>query len=475
VAVVAAIAVAIWAVSQPPAVAGAPNKPGTKPGPGPANVAANTPGGERPRPRPLSPLEVPKETEWNKVKTAKTLPECTAAMVKIMFPTGGQGAVLGSGFLIDKRGWVATNYHVIEKANSAIRCYMSDGKDYAVEGLLSQDKERDLAIIKMKDLPFQMTLLDTKTFGDPDVGTEIYCYGHPHGVDFSVSSGVVGRVCATDKLDDGSQAFLYSSHNTPPDMVWIQVDAKINPGNSGGPLIDKKTFKVLGVNSWVNRQVGFGYASHVQHLRDLVARTTDTVKEFPKPEKSPEFAGVAPLPDNFSAKMIEEKLKSCQDFNWLPAKSDDTTALLEFARLMHGAREIARNPEAAEGIDDARNREINAAATNAWQVLAGLDWNTERVAAINKVASRIMDKPGFGVIALCECVAPEGEGPVLKIIGTEHNILAALDAPQVFQNGQKVLVIGLSTPLMGALRTPDMKESVKVRYVKSHFTRVIGK
>ena len=77
-------------VAAPVVATPGPNKPGTG---SPTWRRSPGPGGTR---KPLSPLDVPKETEWNKVKTAQALPECTAAMVKIMFPTGGRsGARVG--------------------------------------------------------------------------------------------------------------------------------------------------------------------------------------------------------------------------------------------------------------------------------------------------------------------------------------------------------------------------------------------
>jgi serine protease Do len=138
---------------------------------------------------------------------------------------------LGSGFIIDKNGYIVTNHHVIRNAESIV-VKLKNGKEYDAE-IVGTDSSTDLALIKIEaegDLPF-LKLGDSNEI---EVGEWVLAIGNPFGLDHTVTSGIVsakGRFIGAGQYDD-----------------FIQTDASINPGNSGGPLLDMDGM-VIGINT----------------------------------------------------------------------------------------------------------------------------------------------------------------------------------------------------------------------------------
>ena len=124
---------------------------------------------------------------------------------------------LGSGFIIDRKGYIVTNNHVIEDADE-IQVRLYDGKEFEAE-VVGRDPKTDLALIKIKDAAG----LKPMKMGDSDalqVGTWVVAIGSPFGLEQTVTAGIVsakGRIIGSGPYDD-----------------FIQTDASINPGNSGG-------------------------------------------------------------------------------------------------------------------------------------------------------------------------------------------------------------------------------------------------
>jgi serine protease Do len=160
---------------------------------------------------------------------------------------------LGSGFIIDKEGYILTNHHVIEKAEE-IKVKLSDTKEYNAE-VIGQDPKTDLALIKIKaagDLP-------VVRMGDSDkleVGEWVVAIGNPFGLEQTVTAGIIsakGRVIGAGPYDD-----------------FLQTDASINPGNSGGPLFNLKG-EVVGINTAiVAGGQGIGFAIPVNMAKALL-------------------------------------------------------------------------------------------------------------------------------------------------------------------------------------------------------------
>ncbi len=168
-------------------------------------------------------------------------------------PTDGPGRemksrALGSGFIVDKAGYIITNFHVVEKADT-INVSLASGEDYKAK-VIGKDEGTDIAVIKIdskKDLP-------TAKLGNSEGMTQgdwVLAIGSPFGLEQTVTAGIIS---ATGRSGSRYQRFL-------------QTDAAINQGNSGGPLVNMAG-EVIGVNtailtpSGANSGVGFALPSN---------------------------------------------------------------------------------------------------------------------------------------------------------------------------------------------------------------------
>ena len=160
---------------------------------------------------------------------------------------------LGSGFIIDKDGYILTNNHVVEKASS-IKVRLSDGKEYEAK-VVGRDAKTDIALIKV----VSKHALPVASIGNSDkleVGDWVVAVGNPYGLDHTVTAGIVsakGRIIGQGPYDD-----------------FIQTDASINPGNSGGPLFNLRG-EVVGINTAiVSGGQGIGFAIPVNMAKTLL-------------------------------------------------------------------------------------------------------------------------------------------------------------------------------------------------------------
>jgi serine protease Do len=157
-------------------------------------------------------------------------------------PRSFRRSATGSGFIIDKNGYIMTNYHVVEKAD-AIKVKIPNDQDEYRAKMIGFDPETDIAVIKIeakKPLP-------PAQIGNSDavqVGDWAIAIGSPFGLEATVTAGIVS---ATGRDVPGAEQF----------QRFIQTDAAINPGNSGGPLLNIKG-EVVGVNTAIATQSG-GY------------------------------------------------------------------------------------------------------------------------------------------------------------------------------------------------------------------------
>ena len=146
---------------------------------------------------------------------------------------------VGSGFIVDPRGYLLTNYHVVKDAES-IKVKLRDGEEFAAK-VIGADEETDLAVLKIdagRNLPYI-------AFGDSDraqIGDWVLAIGSPFGLARTVTAGIISQ----------------TNRETPrgnPFQRFLQTDAAINRGNSGGPLVDMQG-RVIGVNSQIATSTG---------------------------------------------------------------------------------------------------------------------------------------------------------------------------------------------------------------------------
>jgi S1-C subfamily serine protease len=316
---------------------------------------------------------------------ARSFDEILLGVVKIETPTVS-GMSLGTGFIINEKGWVATNWHVLEDATSLTRIRMNNGSTYAVAGLIAKAPERDMAIIKLAEQPFQLTVLDISYSGHPSLGYKVFAFGHPHNTEFSLTDGIVSKVTRTDGLDGGSRFFVETKMKGTPDHIWIQHTAKINPGNSGGPLFNEEG-KVMGINTWVNQETGFGYAGHIDFLRELARGASDTATPFPKSANVTEVADEDQLHNIVpTAERIQQLITFCTRFNWQPTSLEQYDAMAELAKIVTFANRVPSVPG-----------DVKQAAEAACKQVQGLSWSAAQVEAVNKFALDAVDKPLHGL------------------------------------------------------------------------------
>ena len=191
----------------------------------------------------------------------------------------GRGGSTGSGFIIDSRGYILTNNHVIASSAMSggdIRVRLSDGFSYDAK-VIGRDSSYDLAVIKIV-----APNLKALQFGDSDevaVGDSVIAIGSPLGLSGTVTLGIISAKdrAVTAGGDDAESAFINA----------LQTDAAINPGNSGGPLVNS-TGAVIGVNSAIaslgtsfsgqSGSIGLGFAIPINQARKTADQLIKTGK-----------------------------------------------------------------------------------------------------------------------------------------------------------------------------------------------------
>ncbi len=159
------------------------------------------------------------------------------AIVRIDFSTR-EGSGIGSGFVIDDKGIVVTNHHVIDGATSA-KAVFADGTSVRVIGVLGSDPKRDIAILKIQKPEKKLLSLRLQK-SRPQKGLAVVAFGAPQGLSFSASEGIVSSVRSAAEL---------AEFGKPLDGEWIQTTTPISPGNSGGPLVNLSG-EVVGINTF---------------------------------------------------------------------------------------------------------------------------------------------------------------------------------------------------------------------------------
>jgi putative serine protease PepD len=186
------------------------------------------------------------------------------------------GTATGSGFVVSSDGYVVTNAHVIDGADS-VKVKIGDG-DTLTAKVVGVDQSTDVALLKVA-APEALTPLQLAESDDVQVGDATYAIGNPYGLSRTLTTGVVSALHRSIESPNG-----YAITGV------LQTDAAINPGNSGGPLLDDQG-RVIGVNSQIatsstssdgssGGNVGIGFAVPSDTVARVVQqlRTTGTAK-----------------------------------------------------------------------------------------------------------------------------------------------------------------------------------------------------
>ncbi len=152
----------------------------------------------------------------------------------------------GSGAIISDKGYIITNFHVIQRAKT-IKVLNYDNELINAK-LIGYNSGYDIAVLKINQ-----NNLDFLKFGDSDkvkVGQKVIALGNPFGLSFTVTEGIISAV---DRE---------GPNNLP---IYLQTDVKLNPGNSGGPLVDLNG-KIIGINNFrigISESLGFAIESNI--------------------------------------------------------------------------------------------------------------------------------------------------------------------------------------------------------------------
>ena len=209
---------------------------------------------------------------------AANLPSCVGITVNTTVNIFGQtttSAASGSGFVLSRDGYIATNYHVIESAakdpSVTIQVSFADGTKYDAK-LIGGEKDNDIAVIKI-----EADNLTPVTLGDSSklvVGEAVYAIGNPLGeLTYSLTDGIVSaldRLITTNSTDE-------SGRQESTTLNVLQTNCAINPGNSGGPLFDSYG-NVVGVvsakytqsSNGVNAE-GLGFALPINDVKGILS------------------------------------------------------------------------------------------------------------------------------------------------------------------------------------------------------------
>jgi serine protease Do len=188
---------------------------------------------------------------------------------------------LGSGVIVDDRGYIVTNNHVIKGATD-IRVALADAREFEAR-LLMADPRTDLAVLKIDAGEERLPTLALADSDQLEVGDLVLAIGNPFGVGQTVTSGIVSALARTDVGISDYQFF-------------IQTDAAINPGNSGGALVDMRG-RLVGINTAIfsrsGGSIGIGFSIPSNMVKTVVT-SAETGKPIQRPWIGAELQDVTP-------------------------------------------------------------------------------------------------------------------------------------------------------------------------------------
>jgi putative serine protease PepD len=174
-----------------------------------------------------------------------------------MDPVPVEGA--GSGFVIDPRGYILTNYHVVEGAQS-IEVVLGDQSRHPAK-FIGADQRNDVALVKIDPKGKPLVALHLGDSGAIQVGQKVLAIGNPFGFQSTLTTGVISALGRT--VQTSQSTFIEEA---------IQTDAAINRGNSGGPLINSRG-EVIGINSAIytpsGTTAGIGFAIPINTAKSI--------------------------------------------------------------------------------------------------------------------------------------------------------------------------------------------------------------
>jgi S1-C subfamily serine protease len=172
-------------------------------------------------------------------------------------------AGMGSGFVWDKQGYIVTNFHVVDNGESFLISFKDDKKQYRAK-LVGADPKKDIAVLKLDELPKILNPVLVGESKNLEVGQKALAIGNPLGLDHTLTTG---SISALERKIKGYGGVSING--------MIQTDAAINPGNSGGALLNSEG-KIIGINSMIyngagaQANAGLGFAIPIDTVKAIV-------------------------------------------------------------------------------------------------------------------------------------------------------------------------------------------------------------
>ena len=217
------------------------------------------------------------------ISTATAAEKYGAAVVVVKSPHG-----LGSGFFVNKDGYLITNFHVIKGARHlTVTRFKQVGA--TLERVIHRDVDivatapfHDLAVLKINDFQDDFTTVVLASDDFVDVGETVFAIGNPLGLERSVTEGVISQA------ERNFQGTLYH-----------QIDAPVNPGNSGGPLFNGRGQVIGVINMGIPTMEGLNFAIPVQHVKYVLDHLTGLAFNQSNPESGYVYPEPPPRPAKF--------------------------------------------------------------------------------------------------------------------------------------------------------------------------------
>ena len=215
-----------------------------------------------------SSLSVPSEVaqeEQNNIRIYESFNQAVVNITSVSFeynwflePVPKEGT--GSGSIIDQKGLVLTNHHVVQDAKK-LTITLWDGSDYSGQ-VVGMDAENDLAVVKLDPKGKALTTIPFGSSAKLKVGQKVLAIGNPFALERTLTAGIVSGLGRPVKTESGIVI-----------REMIQTDASINPGNSGGPLLNSRG-EMIGINTMIfspsGGSVGIGFAVPVDTAKRVI-------------------------------------------------------------------------------------------------------------------------------------------------------------------------------------------------------------
>jgi len=392
-----------------------------------------------------APLRSSQETPRN------LLQQIEPCVVRIEADGPGGLTVVGSGFVVDSQGLVATSFHVTREFTQGVARFR-DGTVYEIAGYVALDPQRDLAILQLRGAA-NLTAARLSQ-AEPQPLDAVVAIGHPQGVEFSPFDGKISRLVTTDELPAATHKFVRDlTTSERNDSVgglrnhqWIQHTANLSDGNSGGPLV-AESGAVIGINTWVDRQSGFGYALPVTEIAALL---DDPLPEMDLLDRhATSAARLRAQLWQTSAEELKRLEGEARAMRWQPTTRREYARLQQLAfgiTLANEPQHFGGRPALGERFDDlvkAADRIVARLRQEKWS-------DAGQILLLNEFAATEVLRPQAGLIFVgtIEKIVTgpqDARAAIVVLAGFEQRLLVPLEsnlsAPEA---GAQCLIVGVN-------------------------------